>query len=161
MIVVSDASPLIALATVGQLDLLRALYGRVAVPVVVYQEVTEVRPAAPGAAIIRAAKWIAVRPVEDRVLVDALSLNLDAGEAEAIALAVETNADLLLMDERRGRAAAMTLGRRVVGVVGVLIEAKMREVLAEVAPVLDSLRADAGFRISDELRARALAAAGE
>lgn len=161
MIVVSDASPLIALAAVNQIELLRCLYGRVLVPEAVRREVVEQNPGAPGAAQVQTAEWIQAEPVQDRILVEALRIELDRGEAEAIALAVERRADLLLMDERRGRSAAVRLGRRVVGVLGLLIEAKHKEHLPEVKPVLEALERDAGFRISRELYARVLAEAGE
>jgi predicted nucleic acid-binding protein len=95
------------------------------------------------------------------MLAEALALELDAGEAEAIALAVEQGADLLLMDERRGRQAATRLKQRVVGVLGVLIEAKRHGNLPAVRPVLDALVSEAGFRISGALYARVLEAAGE
>lgn len=100
MIVVSDASPLIALAVVGRLDLLRQLYAEVLLPEAVYGEVTAVQDA-PGAAEVTNSGWIRTQPLRDRMLAEALALELDAGEAEAIALAVELRADLLLMDERR------------------------------------------------------------
>lgn len=161
MIVVSDTSPLIALATIGKLDLLKQLYGEVLVPRAVHDEAASVRPEAPGAMEVRSASWIHVRAVNDQLLVAALSLHLDVGEAEAIALAVESDADLLLMDERRGRLAAMRLGRRVVGVLGALVEAKQRNLITHVRPLLDTLATDAGFRISPELHARVLEAASE
>lgn len=161
MIVVSDASPLIALGAVQQLDLLRTLYGEILVPSAVYAEVADVRPMAPGADQIRNSPWIHVREVEDRDLIQALSLEIDVGEAEAIALAIEANADLLLMDERRGRLAATRLGCRVVGVLGVVVEAKAAGLIPAVRPILDALTQEAGFRISAALRERVLAAAGE
>ena len=161
MIVISDASPLIALAMVKQLDLLRALYGEVVVPAAVYDEITAVYPAAPGASDVRNAEWIHVRPAENHLLIEALSLELDIGEAEAISLAVELDADLLLMDERRGRIVAARLGRRVVGVLGLLIEAKTACVLPLVRPILDALLVEAGFWISPELLAKVLASAEE
>lgn len=161
MIVVSDASPLIALASVGQIGLLHTLYGEVLVPNAVHQEVTSIRLTAPGAAEVRAAGWIRAQDVRSRSLVLALSLDLDPGEAEAIALAVEVGADLLLMDERRGRSAASRLGQSVVGVLGVLVDAKQRGVLPAVRPVLDALAVHAGFRVSQALRDHVLATVGE
>lgn len=161
MIVISDASPLIALAAIKKLDLLRALYCELVVPAAVYDEITAVRPTAPGANDVREAEWIQVRSVKNRALVEALTLELDAGEAEAIALAVEFDADLLLMDERRGRIAASRLGRRVVGVLGLVIEAKAAGILPAVRPVVDALTTDAGFRISQALLEKVLASAGE
>jgi uncharacterized protein len=161
VIVVSDASPLIALAAVQKLDLLRILYREILVPSAVYNEVAAVRPMAPGADEIRNSPWIYAREAEDRNLIEALSLEIDAGEAEAIALAIEVDADLLLMDERRGRLAAMRLGRRVVGILGVIVEAKAGGLVPAVRPILDALTQEAGFRISATLRERILAAAGE
>jgi uncharacterized protein len=161
VIVVSDASPLIALAAVQKLDLLRTLYGEILIPAAVYDEVAAIRPTAPGADAVRNSPWIHVREAEDRNLIQALSLEIDSGEAEAIALAIEADADLLLMDERRGRLAAARLGRRVVGVLGVVVEAKVAGVVPAVRPILDALAREAGFRISAALRERVLAAAGE
>ncbi len=81
---------------------------------------------------------------------------LDAGEAEAIALTLETQAELLLMDERVGREVARHLGLRYTGLIGVLVEAKHKGVLSVVTPQLDELRNIAGFRISDALYVRVL-----
>lgn len=86
---------------------------------------------------------------------------IDPGEAEAIALALEVSADLLLMDERVGREAAEHLGLRPMGVIGLLIEAKRRKRVEAVKPLLDALRDRAGFRISGQLYARILADTGE
>lgn len=160
MIVVSDASPLIGLAAVGKLDLLRHLYGEVRIPVAVHQEITTSADA-PGSAEIEAASWLRVQAVQNRSLVDALSLHLDLGEAEAIVLAVEVGAELLLMDERRGRSTAVRLGRRVVEVLGVLVEAKRNGHLVAVRPILEALTVRAGFRVSEQLGRRVLEAAGE
>ena len=161
MIVVADASPLITLAAVDQLRLLQPLYTEVLVPPTVHREATGPTPIAPGAQQVRRADWIRVQEVNDTLLIDALRVELDLGEAEAIALAVQISASVLLMDERRGRAAAQRLGCRVVGVLGVLIEAKQRQQISAVRPILDAMRTQAGFRVSEELHARVLDAAGE
>ena len=86
---------------------------------------------------------------------------LDEGEAEAIALAKELATDLLLLDERRGRAIASCFGLRFIGLLGVPIEAKQRGCLLTVKPVLDDLVAKAGFWVSQQLYTRVLQAAGE
>jgi len=75
-----------------------------------------------------------------------------AGEAEAIVLAREIGDALVLMDERMGRAAAIRLGLRVTGLVGVLIEARERGLLADAEAVLEALHQRAGFWLSEELR---------
>jgi hypothetical protein len=152
MIVVADASPLIALARIGRLELLRALFGTLVLPNAVWREVTEAGRDKAGAATVLLADWIGRRDVSDQGLVALLRQDLGAGEAEAIALAREVSADLVLLDERLGRAAAKRLGLRVTGLVGVLIEARERGLLADAEAVLDALHRQAGFWLAEELR---------
>jgi len=123
MIVVADASPLIAMARVEKLDLLRTLFGRLLIPDAVWKEVVEAGADKAGTVDVAGAKWIERRSIMDSSLVNLLKHDLGAGEAEAIVLARELNADFVLMDERLGRSAARSLGLKVVGLVGVLIEA--------------------------------------
>lgn len=94
-------------------------------------------------------------------MVQLMGSGLDVGEADAIVLALETNAPLLLMDEKLGRAAATRVGIRVIGLRGVLIEAKRRGRVAEVRPLLDALRAGPGFYIAPALYSQVLRRAGE
>lgn len=103
MSIVSNASPLINLARIGKLNLLRQLYGGLTIPNAVWQEVVFEGAGQPGADEVEAATWIKSQAVTNRELVRALQQELDAGEAEAIALALEIGAELLLMDERLGR----------------------------------------------------------
>lgn len=161
MIVVSNSSPLVSLAAIGRLELLHELYGTIIIPQAVHHEVVIQGLGQPGAVEVRTLDWIACRDVGDPDMVTALEGRLDRGEAEAIALAVEVQADLLLMDERLGRAEAARFGLRFVGILGVLIEAKGRGLLQRIEPILDELQQDAGFRVSEALRARVLQAAGE
>ena len=156
MIVVSNASPQAALSFIGQLEVLRQLYGTILVPEAVWQEVAVAGAGHLGRNAVLQADWIERRKVSNRQLVIALVQDLDPGEAEAIALAVEVNADLLIMDERLGRQTAHRFGLNVVGVLGVLIEAKQRGLIKEVKLYLDQLRDVAGFRISDGLYRRVL-----
>jgi predicted nucleic acid-binding protein len=90
-----------------------------------------------------------------------LGQQLDEGECEAIALFIEQNAELLLIDERRGRAEADRLGLRITGLLGVLVEAKQKRFILAVKPVLDDLIATAEFRVADALYARILNIVGE
>lgn len=161
MKVVSNTSPILNLALVGELSLLQRLFGEVAVPDAVRNEL-ETLSSAPGTnALHPLPAWVTTRSIANRPLVDSLSLELDAGEAEAIALAVELNADIILLDERLARRVAAGLSLKVVGVVGLLIEAKRRSLIPFVKPVLDVLMTRAGFWIGPSLYARALADAGE
>ena len=161
MNVVSNASPLINLARIGKLGLLRDLYGALVIPQAVWQETVVAGAGQPGADQIRDAAWIQTREVLNKPLVLALRRELDAGEAEAIALAVEIGADLLLMDERLGRETAHHLGVRQMGLIGVLIGAKRKGIIETIKPVLDALRDIAGFHVSDNLYQRVLHDQGE
>jgi uncharacterized protein len=153
VIVVSNSSPLISLGSIGRLDLLQEIFGEVSIPVTVLQEVRSVE--------ISTESWIVSREVEGPLVPRALESELDRGEAEAIALAVELRADLLLMDERRGRRVAARFGLKVLGVLGILVEAKRRGLIENVQPLLRDLQERAGFRVSAVLYQRALEEAGE
>ena len=160
--VVADTSPLIALARIGELDLLRRLYGRVAVPAAVEAELA-IGSDRPGARMLEAALvagWLSVQPVSDRAPGPDLSLLLGPGEAEAIVLAEERQARLLLIDDLRGRRIARRRGIPVAGVAGVLLAAKSRGEIAAVGPILRRL-SEAGYRLSPRLVAEVFAAAGE
>lgn len=160
MIVVANAGPLIALAQIGQLEILPALYGEIHIPPAVRREVLAYGRERPGAAEISTASWIRVNPIRDRTAVQLLLERLDAGESAAIVLAIEMEADLLLIDEARGRRVAEARDVRKTGTVGTLIAAKRQGLLPAVTPLLDSLRAS-GFRLSDDLYRGARLLAGE
>jgi uncharacterized protein len=160
VIVVSDSSPLIALASVGYLKLLQTLYGRVVVPQAVRNEVLGDIDR-PGAQEILAAEWIEVRAASDTVDLYLARTLVHAGEAEAIGLAIELDADLLIVDERRARDLAETMGLRITGVVGVLLEAKSRGLIPAIKPILDALSVSGGFHLSHRFYTAALKAAGE
>ena len=161
MIVVSNTSPITNLAVIGQLDMLRQLYATVLIPQAVYGEWTFNGSRQPGGREAQTLPWIEIKHVTDRMLVTALQLELDLGEAEAIALAVEVKADLLLLDERRGRLVASRLGLRFVGLLGVLTEAKQQGYISAVKPIPEDLVTKASFWVSPRLYARVLQAAGE
>ena len=161
MIVVSNTSPIVNLATVGRLELLRQLYGTVLIPQAVYYEIAVVGAGLPGTVEVDAFDWIETHQVRDRVRVTSLQLEVDEGEAEAIALAAELGAGLLLLDERRGRVVASRLGLKSIGLLGVLIEAKHSGFIHGVKPIVDDLIGKAGFWISRELYDRILQAEEE
>jgi predicted nucleic acid-binding protein len=161
VIVVSDTSPINNLAAINHLHLLCQLYGVVIIPEAVYRELTDSDMPVAGAVEVRTLDWIQTRAVGDRTLVEALSNELDIGEAEAIALAVELQADQVLIDERRGRAIASRLNLRYTGVLGILVEAKIQKLLAEVKPILDSLINRAGFWVAEPLYSSILSSVDE
>jgi uncharacterized protein len=164
VIVVSDTSPITNLAAIGQLSLLQQLYTTIVIPKAVYNEMVDVGKPVPGAIEVQTFSWIQTQTVTNaqRVLdIQTSQDEIDLGEAEAIALALELNAGLLLMDERRGRAVAMNLGLNVTGLLGVLLQAKRNGYISLVKPLMDRLIEEADFRVSSELYATALKASGE
>lgn len=163
MIVVSDTSPLSGLAIAQHLPLLQQLYGKVVVPPAVADELRRGGQEDPRINQALSLDWIEVQQPTDSALVATLQTehNLDRGESEAIALALELEADELLIDERLGRREASRLGISVTGLLGILLLAKRRGLISVIRPVLDDLINEAGFRVSSQLYAEVLIAAGE
>lgn len=161
MIVVSDTSVLINLAWINQLDVLQKLYGEVYIPNAVWDEIAIAGAGQPGAKEVQTAAWIKQQSPQNRTLVKSLQQNFDLGESEAIALALEINADLLLMDERLDGATANYFNLKVTGLIGVLIVAKQQNHVTLIKPLLDQLRSGAGFYISDALYQQVLQTVGE
>lgn len=161
LIVVSNTSPLTNLAAIDQFELLRILFGRVYVPSAVVAELTFGGVAWPGHAEVKAAPWVQVHTISNRQLADALRLDLDRGEAETIVSALELGADLVLLDEIAGRHAAQHLGLRVMGVAGLLLRAKAIGSVRAIRPLLDRLREQAGFYLSEAVYEQVVRLAGE
>jgi hypothetical protein len=163
-VVISDASPLVHLSAVRRFELLRHLYPRLLVPPAVWAEVTVAGRNRPGAAELKEAVrtgWIELRaPLASGVARPELCA-LDAGEAEALALALEMSADLVLLDELRGRAVARALGVRAIGTLGVLIEAKQRGLIRSFRDELEQVRLRSQLQLTPELEQLALRLAGE
>lgn len=151
MIVVSDAGPLIYLGGVGRLELLRDLFGRVVVPRQVWDEVVGAGAERPGSAAAAAASsWIDVRTPSPSPLTERLSEVLGAGEAAAIGLCLEIQAELLLCDDLEARRIAAAQGIRVVGTLGLLVRGKRAGRLDAVRPIVEALVA-MGLRVSPDL----------
>lgn len=160
MILVLDASPLITLARIGSLDFLRRLADQVVVPEAVYMESVGRASGRPGSAEISQAGWIVRRPVQNQADVLRLRTRIGWGEAEAIVLAGEIRADAVVLDDATARQIAEQEGCRVVGLLGLLIEGKQRDLLVAVKPLLDAMR-HSGFFIGDELYTTILHQAAE
>jgi predicted nucleic acid-binding protein len=161
VIVVSNTSPIINLAAIDRLDLLRQLYGGILIPQSVRNEIVRSGTSEPGASEVEMFDWIETRNVANQTAVSALRLELDAGEAETIILGIELKADLVLLDERKARMAASRLNLKFVGLLGILVEAKHKGIVDEVKPVMDNLMTKAGFWIAPELYKRVLQTVGE
>jgi|CXWL01.1.fsa_nt_gi predicted nucleic acid-binding protein len=158
MIVISDTSPITNLIKINRIDLLQALYEMVIIPPEVRDEI-EFLP--DNRLAFSQLDWIVVKELSDRELFAELVETLDRGEAAAIVLALENNADALLIDETDGREEARRRGLEVIGLIGVLLKAKDRGYIPSVKPELDRLISDARFWIDSKLYQRALMAAGE
>lgn len=119
--VVSNTTPIIALALISRLDLLQQIYGEVSIPPSVEAEIQAGSAGAAGVQELASADWIHVVALNDPRRADYLT-DLDRGEAEAIVLAEEMEANILIMDERLGRRHARRLGLPLTGTLGVLIK---------------------------------------
>ena len=125
MIVIADTTPIITLMKLGRLDLLERLFGIVTVPNAVYEELVENSKYSVEAQIIVKCSFLKRCEVSDRQSIKILRevVGLDAGESEAIALAEETVADLLIIDERKGRRVAKQMELKITGTIGILLQA--------------------------------------
>ncbi|MCP4426269.1 MAG: DUF3368 domain-containing protein [Chloroflexi bacterium] len=158
-IVISNTTPIISLALIGQLNLLEALYGEIVVPTAVASEILAGGQARIGMQEFQHAPWFKHVPLIDPRRADLL-VDLDRGEAEVIALAQELNATLVILDERLGRRHAQRLGLTVTGTLGVLLKAKQQGVIAEIKPLIEQLQRG-GIRLGRPLVAKTLRLANE
>ena len=161
MVIISDTSPIINLARIGYLDLVPRLFGTIIIPDFVYHEIVVVGKGLPGAKEIAEADWVQTATCTNSTLVEKLLLNLDRGEAEAIALAIELHADNILIDEYLGRRIAVEYKLRPLGILGILLKAKSEGVISEIKPIIDDLRKIARFFIHQKLYNQVLALADE
>lgn len=163
MLVVSDTSPVLNLAVIGHLDLLRQQFGEVVIPPAVQAEL-KVDSDLPGTDEIRQALtdgWLRKVEMQNDQVTRALKRELDDGEAEAIALALELGVKAILMDEREGRLVAKTMGLAPIGVLGVLVRAKQAGVINSLREILEMLQTNAGFYINEPLAKAILSEIGE
>jgi len=145
---VTNSTCLIGLERIGRLDLLPQVFSTVFVPPAVVAEVRS------------PLSWLRVQAVQNAVAVTTLKTQMDAGEAEAIALAMELGDVLLILDDKKARRVAQQLNLKVIGTVGMLLRGKRQGVIAEIKPlVLALLQAD--FRISERIVREALWLSGE
>lgn len=162
--VVSDASPLVHLAAIRRFELLKLLYSELFVPRAVWEEVTVAGKGRPGSAELSQSTnegWIRLMVPTPASMAREELRNLDAGEAEALALALDLRAEIVLLDELRGRAAARQLGLRAIGTLGVLIEAKRRGLVSSFRAELERLGRDSQMQLSEEIKHLAIRMAGE
>lgn len=153
--VVSNSSPLIHLAKIGHLDLLKYFFGEILVSNVVYKECVIEGKGREDAKKIEKAEWIKVAKMRDENLKKALMMVLDEGEAEAIALALEESADLILLDDYEAREIARNYRLRITGTIGILIRARYSGKIDSVKEELEKLK-ETGFWLSEDLYTKIL-----
>ncbi len=153
MRVVSNTSPILNLASIEKLSLLRDQFGEVVVPHAVLNEF-RLNENLPGTGEISTALeegWLSVQNLSTHEQAVLFERELDKGESEAIALALELKAEILLVDEREARRISKILDLKVIGVIGILIKAYMNGQLTSLDTVLYELKNVAGFYISEQL----------
>ena len=163
MPVISNTSPLLNLAIVEHLFLLRQQFGQIYIPAAVLTEL-KINENLPGSAALQAAineGWLISRTVTNTALVSLLRRDLHQGESEAIVLAVELSGERILLDEKEARQAARALGLSVTGVLGIVLRAYHEGTVPSVQSVIQHLQQDANFRIVPGLLAEILDKSGE
>ncbi|MDR3331443.1 MAG: DUF3368 domain-containing protein [Synergistaceae bacterium] len=153
--VVCDSTPVIALLGIGRLDILKELYETVIIPEAVRKEVV-----IKDARALDGYNWIQVKPIANITAKEAFTAALHDGEVEAMLLAKETIADLIIMDDSLARKHTKYLNLNVTGTIGVLLRAKAEGIIIDIKPVLDDL-IQFGFYISDDICKEVLRLAGE
>lgn len=159
-IVISDTTAIIHLAKINALHILKSLYQEILIPQAVCDELVRGQKTQPGMLQVMNSGWIKVVPIKNTAVARKLQAHLDLGESEAIALALETNADLLIIDEKLGRDVAKSLVNKIIGVIGVLLEAKKLGIIPAIESYLVELK-KTGFLMSKDLVDLALKQAGE
>lgn len=156
--VVLNNTPLVALWSINRWDLLHDLFGEIHITPAVEVEflATETESRRHD---LNQATWIQVTAVENPRHTRSF-IGLDQGEAETLALAVEQDARLVIIDEIKGRSFAQRLGLPLTGTMGVLLLAKENGLVAEIAPLIDQLQ-EAGLYLTPELVSAVLSFAGE
>ena len=148
MIVVSDTTPLIGLASIGKLEVLQRLFDEVYIPQAVYDEtVTHGRSEGSAKQDVDNADWIHIVQVQDRLAVNVLLDEMDLGEVETIVLAGEMKADWVLMDEKKGRRKLSQLDIPKIGTIGILLKAKQTGLISNLKHEIEGLQ-KVGFAIS-------------
>ncbi|MDD2556335.1 MAG: DUF3368 domain-containing protein [Syntrophaceticus sp.] len=152
MIVISDTTPILSLIKIDRLKILEELYKKIIIPKAVYDELIINIDYQDEIDIIKRCTFIQIENVEENLSVVLLQreLKLDRGESEAIVLAKNINADLIIIDERKARRIAKDVGLKVTGTLGILVEAKQQGLIKELKSLLDELM-DNNIRISRKL----------
>lgn len=159
--IISNSTPLINFSAIHRLDILEQLFGKIYIPSAVEKEVFVKGQHYPSISELRKATFIETLEVKNNLLSAALKRDLDDGEAEAIALALENNGKLLLLDEVTGRMFAESYDIPFIGSIGCLVDAKRKGLIPAIKPLLDKMQIEARFWINKKLYHRIIEDNGE
>lgn len=150
--IVCNASPIIALSSIGSFHVLGQLFHEVMVPMAVRDEILQDTAAVGAEQLKRALEQGVVHSfqVQDHALVEKLSGRLHRGELEVIIGAVEQGISTVILDDRQARMLAKTFKLDCTGTLGVLLTAKAQHLIPEVKKYLDRL-SDQGFWLNERL----------
>lgn len=132
MIIVSDTSPISNLLQIEHLFLIPSLFGAIVIPPKVNSEILALAQFGINLEVFQKADWVKIKAPSNTQLVQQLLNKLDEGEAEAIALSIELDAAFILMDERKGWKIASEYAVPAIGVIGILIKAKQKQLIPSV-----------------------------
>jgi len=147
--IISDTSCFIVLSNIGELNLLKSLYGQIITTIEIANEFGEEMP-----------DWVTIIEVNDKYRQQLLEMQIDKGESSAIALALETPDSTIILDDFKARKIAEHLGLKITGTIGVIVKAKLNGIIPSIKPILSKIRTT-DFRLTAELEILALKEAGE
>ena len=147
--IISDTSCLILLEKIGELSILNKLFGNITTTSEVAEEFGQQLP-----------PWFEIKEPKDKNYQAIIEASVDKGEASAIALAIELDDCLLIIDDLKGRKFAQQLGLTIIGTIGVIVDAKLAGIIPSVKPILSKIKST-NFRITEKLELLILKRAGE
>ena len=147
--IISDTSCLILLDKIGELEILNKLFGTIITTTEVAGEFGQPLPS-----------WVEIKQPSDKNYQSIIEASLDKGEASAIALAIELNDCLLIIDDLKGRKFANQIGLTIIGTIGVIVDAKLAGIITSIKPILNKIKST-NFRITEQLEAIILKRSGE
>lgn len=148
-IIISDTSCFIVLSNIGELDILHKVYSKIITTIDIVSEYGEALP-----------DWVEIQNASDKYRQQLLELQIDKGEASAIALALEIPGCTLILDDYKARKIAEKLGIDITGTIGVIIKAKLNGIIPSIKPLLEKIR-HTDFRLSPDIEVLALKEAKE
>ena len=160
MMVISDTSCIGYLIIIDKLLLLKENFSKIIIPETVHKEILQLSSKYNLNKYLKS-EWITSMTITNYKLYKELLNKVDEGESEAIVLSQEIHADLLLIDERKGTQLARSLGIKTLGLLGVLLLSKEKQIIPLVKPILDELIANTTFRIDKILYTNVLKQANE